>query len=54
MPDNEDEINEAYDANVAFWKYLLEGMDMHKKYQILQCAVALATDWTFRGSESDP
>ena len=32
MPDNEDEINEVYEENVEFWKALLEGMDMYKKY----------------------
>lgn len=32
MPDNEDEINEVYEENVEFWKILLEGMDMYKKY----------------------
>ena len=32
MPDNKDEIDEVYEENVAFWKALLEGMDMYKKY----------------------
>lgn len=32
MPENEDEIDEVYEENVAFWKALLEGMDMYKKY----------------------
>ena len=32
MPENQEDIDEAFDENVQFWEELLGGMDTYKKY----------------------